>query len=270
MGRFLSGRVVNLAHTFLDDETALTPAAVTVTITRAGATSSTATGTATKTGSVYTYSPGMLTPGVYTVRWDGGATAVDVETVEVVGGYVFTIPELRASDEDLTVARYPAAEVRLTREVVEAEFQRITGRSFTPRTAFLSLSELPECGDPLPFLDVASVTTTGGTAASLAFERVGPLAFMPELPDGATGIEVVYGFQSVPTGISRAAKLYARWLLLEERSSIPDRATSFQPADGGTYTLATPGRAGSETGIPTVDAVLDGFRFKLIEGVSLG
>ncbi|MER7445050.1 hypothetical protein [Micromonospora avicenniae] len=193
-----------------------------------------------------------------------------METVEVVGGYVFTIPDLRASDVDLTADRYPVAEVRLARDVVEAEFQRITGRSFTPRTAFLSVSDIPGWGELLPFADVASVTVLGASPGPLTVERVGHFAYVPELPDGTTGIEVDYGWRVTPPGVNRAAKIYARWLLMEDRSGIPDRATSFQPADGGTYTLATPGRAGYETGIPAVDAVLDGYRFKVIESVMLG
>lgn len=267
MSRYLSGRAVSLAHTFYDDETALHPDAVTVTVTRAGASTSAASGTATRDEDVYTFSPGALPEGVYTVRWDGGVTAVDTETIEVTGAILFTVPELRKSDPDLSPARYPVDEVKLARMIVESEFQRITGRSFVPRTAFLSASEVPGCGELLPFLDVASVTVLGPSAAPLEVERIGPFAFMPELPADATGVEVSYGFRDVPYGVKRAALLFARFLLLEERSSIPDRATSFQPAEGGTYVLSTPGRGGAETGIPTVDAVLDGYRLRIIDSV---
>ncbi|GAB3847270.1 hypothetical protein GCM10029963_28420 [Micromonospora andamanensis] len=270
MARYLSGRSVRLTHTFLDDEETLTPVSVTVTVTRAGGTVSTADGEATGDAGVYTFDAGQLAPGAYTVRWDGGAVAVDITIVEVVGGFLFTVPQLRASDEDLTAQRFPADEVRLCREVVEAEFQRITGRSFTPRTAFLAASDFPECGELLPFRDVASVAALGASPGPLTVETVGPYAFMPEVPDGTTGLEVVYGFPAVPAGVKRAALLYARWLLLEERSSIPDRATSFQPAEGGTYTLSTPGRAGAETGLPTVDAVLEGYRYRIAESVVIG
>ncbi|MEU4714686.1 hypothetical protein AB0F73_13655 [Micromonospora purpureochromogenes] len=270
MARYLAGRGVNLAHTFLEDETPLTPAEVTVTVTRDGSSTPAITGTATRAGDVYTFSAGMLPEGCYAVRWDGGPLAVDVVTVEVTGGPLFTIPELRASDEDLTAARFGTAEVRLAREVVEAEFQRITGRSFTPRTAYLAAADFPAPGELLPFRDVRSVTALGPSTGPLAVERIGPYGYAPELPEGTTGVEVAYGFTSTPEGIHRAGMLYARWLLNEERSSIPDRATSFQPGDGGTYTLATPGRAGYETGIPTVDAVLEGFRNRLVDAVVIG
>ncbi|MEU7773667.1 hypothetical protein AB0C44_20300 [Micromonospora taraxaci] len=270
MGRHLTGRAVNLSHAFLDDETPLTPEAVTVTVTREGATTATTTGPALKSGDVYTYSAGALPEGRYAVRWDGGVTAVDLAAVEVVGGHLFTLPELRGTDEDLTPQRFPTVETKLAREVVEAEFQRITGRSFTPRTAYLAASELPAPGELLPFRDVRSVTVLGTSPGPVAVERIGPYAYMPELPDDATGVEVAYGFTNVPTGIHRVAMIYARWLLVAERSAIPDRATSYQPADGGTYTLSTPGRGGAETGIPDVDAVLDGYRLKMVEAVRIG
>ncbi|QGN50220.1 hypothetical protein GKC29_27645 [Micromonospora sp. WMMC415] len=271
MARYMSGRSVNLAHTFLDDETALTPATVTVTVTRNGATTATATGPATAAGTVYTFSAGMLPEGVYSVRWDGGATAVDLATVEVIGGPLFTIAELRASDDELTAQRFGTADVKRAREVVESEFQRITGRSFVPRTAFLSVAELPAPGELLPTSDVRSVTVVGGLEAGsvVPVERVGQFAYTPEIPADATGVEVAYGFPSVPDGIHRVGMLYARWLLMAERSAIPDRATSFQPADGGTYTLSTPGRGGAETGLPDVDAVLKGYRPDIVNSVGV-
>ncbi|MFJ5542425.1 hypothetical protein [Micromonospora chalcea] len=271
MARYLAGRAVNLTHTFLDDETALTPETVTVTVTRAGATTATTTGAATRAGDVYTYSAGMLAEGVYLVRWDGGATAVDLVPVEVTGGPLFTITELRDSDDELTAQRFGTAQVRNVRDVVESEFQRITGRSFTPRTAFLAAADTPSPGGLLPFYDVRSVAVVGGVDAGsvLPVDRLGQFAYAPEIPADATGVEVAYGFTTTPPGIRRVGMLYARWLLMAERSGIPDRATSFQPADGGTYTLSTPGRAGAETGIPDVDAVLKGYRPDIINSVGV-
>lgn len=269
MGRFQVGRPVTLSHTFIDDESALTPESVTVTVTRAGASAPATTGTAGPTDDVYQFSAGLLPQGVYVVRWDGGATAVDTEYIEVTGGALFTVPELRGTDEALTLQRYPTDEVKLARLIVEGEFERITGRSFTPRTLYVAASGLPECGELLPLRDIASMTVLGDSPGALEFDRIEAFAWSPELPSGTTGVEIDYGFRSVPDSIKRAGLTYARWLLLEDRSGIPDRATSFQPEVGGTYTLATPGRGGAETGIPTVDAVLTGYRFDVIESVSL-
>ncbi|MDM4721842.1 hypothetical protein QTQ03_20410 [Micromonospora sp. WMMA1363] len=204
--------------------------------------------------------------GVYAVRWDGGDVQ-DMTAVEVVGGLLFGVQELRAADPDLTVQRFPAAVVVGARTTVETEFERITGRSFVRRTLYVPVESLPEWGALLPVVDVAEMTAPGAAPGPLPVERVGAYAYAPELPEGTTGVEILYGLSMVPEGIRRAGLLYARWLLLEDRSGIPDRATSFQAAEGGTYALSTPGRAGAETGLPAVDAVLDGYRHKLIESV---
>lgn len=269
MPRYLTGRAVTLAHTFLNDEDALTPETVSVTVTRAGASVPAVQGEAVRAGTVYTFPAGMLPEGQYAVKWDG-STAVDVETIEVVGGYLFSIPEARASDEDLTADRFPAPEVRHYRDVVESEFERITGRSFTPRTRFLERSKVPGPTDLLPVADIRSVAIVGGLSAGPAtIERVGDFGYLTSCPEDASGIEIAYGFTAAPEGIARVGKLYLRYLLTAERSGIPDRATSYQPVDGGTYTLATAGRGGSETGIPDVDAVLKDYDFEIINSVAL-
>jgi hypothetical protein len=58
-----------------------------------------------------------------------------------------------------------------------------------------------------------------------------------------------------------------RSLLTAQRSGIPDRATAFVAAEGGNFTLATPGRNGYETGIPEVDATLKRWKFSVFYDV---
>lgn len=277
MGRYLAGRAVTLSHTFLDDETLLSPSSVAVTVTRVGATTPAAQGDAVPNGDAFEFAAGLLPEGVYAVRWDGGI-AVDTDQFEVVGGYLFSIPEARESDEALTADRYAAEEIRHYREVVEDEFERIAGRSFVPRTKHIPVGDVPGCGDFLPLLDVRTITVVGGTSdgVELEFERVGPFAVMPELPADeatgvvdATGIDVAYGFVRAPEDVRRVGMVRLRYLLAAERSGIPDRATTFQPAEGGTYTLATPGRGESRTGIPEVDAVLNDYRLPIIRSVTI-
>lgn len=76
-------------------------------------------------------------------------------------------------------------------------------------------------------------------------------------------IEYVAGFTQVPRDIARAGLIRLRSILAAERSAIPDRAVSFVAAEGGTYTLATPGRSGSQTGIPDVDGVLKRYSYRI-------
>lgn len=76
-----------------------------------------------------------------------------------------------------------------------------------------------------------------------------------------------YGFPSVPEDVKRAGLLRLRSLLTAERSGIPDRATAFVSAEGGNFTLATPGRNGYETGIPEVDATLGRYKYRIFYDV---
>ena len=266
--RYLSGRIVELSHEFAtDDETPLTPDTVAVTVTREGRTEPLMTGPATRSGTVYTVTAADLPEGVYTVRWDGGPGARDVTTVEVCGAVLFTVAEVR-QDEELTAARFPAASVRAARERVESEFERITGRSFVPRTRRVeAVSFGPDEPHLIPFADVltvGAVTGAGGELVTVGVERIGVAVLLWDVPAGAFTVDVRYGFPVVPDDIRAAGILRLRSLLFAQRSGIPDRATSFQPAEGGTYTLATPGMRGSRTGIPDVDAVLSDYTFELL------
>ncbi|WP_144121128.1 hypothetical protein [Catellatospora sichuanensis] len=272
--RFLTGRALALTHTFLDDESELTPDTVTVSVMRQGATTPAFEGPASKAGSVYTVSVPALPQGVYTALWTGDGV-IDATVLEVVGGYLFTIPELRKSDEDLTPDRHSTADVRRAREITEREFESITGRSFTPRTRRMPVGSSGESWIWPGLWDayaVANVVDVAGAdvTASVSVDELGGLVGFDTLPCGVYWLDVSYGFKAVPDDIHRAALLRARSHLVASRSGIPDRATSFQPSEGGTYTLSTPGVRGSQTGIPDVDKALSDYTFSLAESVSLG
>lgn len=260
--RYLAGRLVELSHEFAtDEETAsLTPDTVTVTAVREGQTVPAVTGTASRAGSVYTFSAGELPEGVYTVSWDGGPGARDRTYVEVCGAVLATVAQVRKSDDELTPARFPALAVRQARERVEDEFEGITGRSFVPRTRHIEAVSYG-LADPylIPHPDVLAVgpvTGADGELVTVGVERIGGAALLWDLPAGAFAVDVRYGFTAVPADVRAAGLLRLRSLLFEPSSGIPDRATSFQPAEGGTYALSTPGVRGAQTGIPDVDAVL--------------
>ncbi|MEV6638102.1 hypothetical protein AB0M54_46005 [Actinoplanes sp. NPDC051470] len=267
--RFLSGREAVLKHIFeTDDEAPLTPVAVTVTVTREGRTTAATSGTAIRNGDVYTFAAGSLPLGVYTVRWDGGTAAVDTSWFEVVGGHLFTVAEVRAYDADLSADRFPTSAVVRLRDYIAGEFESITGRSFVTRCRRIPV-ELDGSCSPLPLVDVQATTfedSAGQTVYAVSVEPVGPFTLAEG--EGSYTAELTYGFRSVPDDVKRAALLRIRTLLFAERSGIPDRATSFQPAEGGTYTLATPGVRGSETGIPDVDAVLGRYGFDVLDDLA--
>lgn len=271
--RFVEGRTAVPGHTFeADDGTLLTPSVVTVTVTRDGSAVPVFGGAATLgAGSVYTVSMNGLPLGVYTVLWDGGTGATDRTAFEVVGGHLFTIAEFRASDADLTEDRFPTSAVVRLRDRVAVEFQTITGRSFVTRVERFPLLVI-DGGNVLAPMDVQSVQlqdSSGAPATVYTLEQVGPFTFVEGVPcDGSYTAEVRYGFPDVPEDVKGAALLRLRSLLFAERSGIPDRATSFQPADGGTYALSTPGVRGAKTGIPDVDVVLADYTYGVVEDVA--
>ncbi len=280
--RFLSGRAVNLAHTFYDDESVMTVPSVSVTVRAVGETTDAFTGPAVDAGDgLWTVSAGLLTLGQYRVSWVS-PEATDTTYFEVQGAFLFSLKEARDSDVDLaSTTRFPTSEMKRYRDQVETEFERITGRSFTPRAKTFTFPYLVErqglYRDTVPVFstglyDVTSIKAIriDGEAVSTDGWSVDPLGYLTG-PQNAvqSGSKVVvtveYGFPAVPADVTRAAILRLRNLFSQENSGIPDRATSFVQAEGGTFTLATPGQRGNETGLPEVDAILRRYRYQLLD-----
>ena len=272
--RFLSGRGVTLTHSFLDDETVMVVPSVSVTV-RDSSGATVYTGDATNASDVWSVSLPAQPLGVYTVDWVAGTTATDQETFEVVGGFLFTVPEARASDIDLTdTVRFPTDAIKHYRQVIEQEFQTITGRSFTKRLATVKITGDDTTTALARIYDataIKAITDKDGLTVDLtgwSIDRMGMVTAPFELYDGDVyTLTLEYGITVGIEDAKRAALLRLRSLLTAERSGIPDRATAFVAHEGGNFTLATPGRNGYETGIPEVDAALGHYRYKLVDGM---
>lgn len=271
--RFLSGRGIRLTHSFLDDETEMVVSAASVIVANDKG-ESVFDGDAIKIPDTETWEANLpiLPLGRYFATWDASPVAVDSTPFEVVGGFLFSIPEARASDVDLE-DRFTTEEIRYYREVVEAEFEQITGRSFTLRSKRVDVN-----GDGTPtaflgFLDAVRVVDVEGLAEGLTPDgwTITPTGFLEapyELAEGSRyTVTVEYGMPAGLEDVKRAALLRLRTLLVTENSGIPDRAISFVSAEGGNFSLATAGRNGYETGIPEVDATLSRYRYKILGDV---
>ncbi|MFF4818080.1 hypothetical protein ACFY2K_26245 [Kitasatospora sp. NPDC001309] len=178
------------------------------------------------------WTPGAL--GEYVAYWihDTGYRRLFFEVTE---SPIVSVKDVRAFDDVLADSiRYPSALIAAARDVVEEEFERITERSFVMRARILSAGIDPQ-------------------------ERENDISRQTVSPDGSTYFE--FGIYPPPADVRRAALLRIRDLLVSANTAIPDRAVSFQISDMGTYQLATAGRAGFETGLPEVDAILN--RYKL-------
>ena len=278
MERHVAGRALTLRHAFEGDdgEDVITPSsAVTVIVTPVGASSPVASGSATSpTGAsvAWTFTTPPLTEGVYTVEWDGGDGLRDTEYIEVAGRRIFTLRTFRKIEPDITVDRFSAARVSRARQHVEDEFERITGRSFIPVTRRVRIDADGRDAIWIGRFDtrrlVAMETLAGSPVdtSGLDLDQNGVLTGLSALR-GSYVATIAYGMLTVPGDVERAAILRARTLLVNERGGVPDRATSFQPVEGGTYTLATPGLGRWKTGIPDVDAVLAGYTYEIADAL---
>ncbi|MFE1095886.1 hypothetical protein [Streptomyces smyrnaeus] len=174
---------------------------------------------------------------------------------------IVTIADIRNHDKTLAdKTKFPAVHIAAARDAVEEEFELITNRSFTVRAKYWSF--LSGGGDlaVMPDNDIQRVTSfmVNGTDAmpSLLGVTPGYLEFLPAPEGAAVEVRYEYGLFPPPADVRRAALIRVRDLLISANSAIPDRAVSFQVSELGTYQLATAGRAGAETGIPEVDAIL--------------
>jgi hypothetical protein len=260
--RVLRGTSATVEVEWLDSEgSAVPPPTVTVGVTRANGTVLVPAGTVTAPNGSYTLTPAQTALlDELTLTWTS-VDSVRTATVEVVGGFYFSLAQARSVDRSLEdVSRYPTAEVLATRQEVEEEFEAICEVSFVPRfrRAVLRGRVLP---DPLVrrirSVSVGGVAYTAAQVAAVSFDPAGVV----NLPTrGEAVIEYEHGWDAPPADLRRAAITRLRSRLNAAKSAIPERATSFSFTEGGGYRLDTPGE--HKTGIPDVDAVLERYQHR--------
>lgn len=221
--------------------------------------------------------PPQATLNVLTLTWTGlfTGTPISIETtVEIVGGFYFTIAELRAQDKNFeNTTKYPNSALIDARAYVEAEFEDICHRAFVPRyhretsvvtdqdTASLWL-EKPEV---IRFLslrvngaDQISWYNSGYLMRDKYSPHIVNLSNLALASSYAVSVdaEYEYGMTSVPLPIKQKALKRAKMFLMGQTSTLDERAVSMSLPDIGTINLAQPGVRGSETGVPDIDIVL--------------
>jgi hypothetical protein len=196
--------------------------------------------------------------------------------VEVVGGFLFTIADARANPALTNTTTYPTASIVAMRTTVEDALEHACSRAFVPRYTRETFSGTGTTTVVLSRPDVRSIrsVTVAGTAytagdlANVAFSPSGELYSPLGWTVGASNIVVGYehGMPYTPPEVSRAAITLAKMWLVGQRNPIDDRAITFNTTDGGTYSLAVPGRNGSVFGQPDVDAVIG--RYDMTVGIA--
>jgi hypothetical protein len=220
-----------------------------------------------------------------TVTWTGVVSGVAqqyVDTVEVAGDTFFALAEARALSPLSDTVAYTTADITDTRTGVEQAIEQAAGVAFVPRYALERYT-----GDGSSSLMLRRPRPTSIRSASIA----GTVLSAPQLADlnlylnqtgevwstllawtwtwGRNNIVIGYehGYPQPPVEIKRAALMLAKMWLTERRSPVDDRAITFNAgAEGGTYSLAVPGRNGSYFGHPDVDAAID--RYALRVGIA--
>jgi hypothetical protein len=201
------------------------------------------------------------------VAWTGtlgGALVTLTDTVEVVGGFLFGVPELRVVHKTLSnTSTFPTSLLAANRIKVEQECERICRQAFVPRFGreVLSGRDTDRLGTRYSMLrKLRSVTVSGvawsaGDVNAVAVSESGMLT----RPGGAVWpagvgnivVEVEHGWDQPPEEIRDAAMLRLRSRVTRPASGVPDRVESYSN-EAGTYRMSMPSR--QKTGIPDVDA----------------
>jgi hypothetical protein len=280
--RMLATTKVTVSHTFGADEVPTDAAgAVTATVKRLDGTdagSGTATHGAAGSGLYSRDVTGALID-TFTADWSGsvGGSNVSVrDFVELTGGFLFELPDVR-EEFKLSTTAWPPAKLARKRLEVEVECERICRRAFVPRFKRYLLdgsgdSDLVVPDMYLRAVRAASVSSSGPAGPFVAL-TAGQLAALAALDSGVIVrtddvwpagrqnviVEYEHGMDYPPEDIRSAARLRLRSILPRASSGIPDRTISFtDPSTGGIYRLSLP--TAERTGIPDVDGAYDAYR----------
>jgi hypothetical protein len=212
----------------------------------------------------------------YEVAWNFSNGQTRRSEFELVGGFLFTVADVRALNSQLadTVA-YPAAAIRRVRAEVEDVFEdpKITARAFRPRGRRLTVDGNDTDTLTTPDFDITSVVSASitGTAVTLTYVTIQPWGGL-KLSTGTwtSGVGNVsllyeYGMRATPAKVRREALVLAK-SYLQESPLQEGRATAVFTDIGG-YRLTIAGRDGW-TGIPSVDACLS--QYSLASRVVVG
>lgn len=216
-----------------------------------------------------------------------GASVTEYDTVEIVGGFFFGIPEGRASDASLAdTEEYTTSALELARAATEWECEQICDRAFVQRYAYVTLDGtgtstliLDGPDEDRSFRDFVSLsavsmatevdtTFTAFTAAELADVAVAADGTMRRASGdvwtaGWSNVRAGYVYgrnRGLPADLKKATLTRFRTWCNVFKSGIPDRVTSYTTADGSTFRVAM--ESAYRTGIPAVDAVYTRYSFR--------
>ncbi len=252
------------------------PGTTTVTVTRADDTV-VATGAAATESAAYLLSYSLAASNNTQLDWlkavwtDASDSTTWTTYHEVVGGFYASVAEIRLRDKNLLDAGvYPTDTIRALLWEVETAIESECGRSFVPRYGRTRMVGRDSGSLILPDVDIRSVRSVRSYSdyqnyTSFTASELGELDWSTSgvLTNryyywwaGEYVVDYEHGMDRPPPDVKAAAIRWLRNTLNASKSGIPDRATSFSVADGGSYSLITPGVNGAVSGIPDVDVVI--------------
>lgn len=206
----------------------------------------------------------------YTCTWTGVVATLAKEwrsTIEICGGYLFEISELRAFDSAFdSVTKFTDAKLRAARTAAEQRFEQACRVAFVPRARRVTIAGdgsdhvyLPDNAvRRIVSLTVDDVAFTVAELAALDVREWGRVRRMDGLTfaDGAV-VEVFYehGLDYPDGPVAQAVMLLTREYAV--RSGLSSRAT-VEATDVGFFRVSVAG-PDRPTGIPEVDAVIADF-----------
>lgn len=205
---------------------------------------------------------------VLTASWKSDDGSTYTQTVEVVGGFVASITEIKERLD----ATPDNALVSAKREMALKEIEDACSVAFRPRYEKELLS-----GDgstklrlsrrrliSVESVSVDGVALTESELEALTLDPMGVLVSESPWPRGILNITVVYthGFVSYPPA-THPVRDYAVYMLTDNPADVNQRATSMT-TDVATYTLVTPGVRGARFPLPSVNAFVAEFGAPLV------
>jgi hypothetical protein len=279
MDRVLQNAAATIYARFYLDGTGTdpTPDSATVTITRANGTVLVASTAATNAGTGGLFSYQLTTSHTalldrLTASWTSNLGTITT-TVEVAGGFLFSIPQARQIAPLDDTVTYTTDALKEKRVLVEQALEDACSVAFVPRYERERLTGLSwnttQLGTKWAKVRTVRESTVGGTAVDAAgiasMVPVGRFVYYPAgwgLPTYPYDVTVGYehGYDTPPARVSEAALLLLKnWMV---KGPVDDRTTSFSTEDG-TFSLSTPGLRGVTFGIPEVDAVVEKYGLSL-------
>lgn len=275
----LKNATVTLTATFYDDGTAADPGVTTVAVSDLTGAVVVAAGAATTgTGTSRNYALVATTQlDILTVTWTTANFGAFTSTLEIVGGFLYSLNEARAYDNNAlaNANTYTGAAIEDTRARVTDEFQTICGVSFVPRVAQFVLDGCTSALDlrmarvtrirAVETRTVGTATWTAYTVDQLAGVLLDTNGFIQQetggyWPSGRQNVRVTYehGYDRVPGAVKVAALMMTRYLFSGDILS--QRTISLSSEFGTTQFAVANMSMGRYTSLPEVNRILDLFR----------